>query len=66
MKKLTSLVIFVVTSMCSHATTLLLDTQDTIEVLHSVSPPKNMTEEVLQLVFPKLKNVISSTQVLSH
>ncbi|GEM_PF-465070 len=66
MKKLTSLVIFVVASMCSHATTLLLDTQDTIDVLHSVSPPKNMTEEVLQLVFPKLKNVISSTQVLSH
>ena len=49
-----------------NATTLLLDSQQTVHVLESKSSPKIMSEELLSLVYPQIKSSISGMQVLSH
>ena len=49
-----------------NATTLLLDSQQTIDVLVSKSSPKIMSEELLSLVYPQIESSISGMQVLSH
>lgn len=49
-----------------NATTLLLDSQQTIDVLESKSSPKIMSEELLSLVYPQIESSISGMQVLSH
>ncbi|KXJ61499.1 MAG: hypothetical protein AXW14_08965 [Alteromonas sp. Nap_26] len=49
-----------------NATTLLLDSQQTVDVLVSKSSPKIMSEELLSLVYPQIESSISNMQVLSH
>lgn len=64
-KYLVSFLLFVAFSHVN-ATSLLLDSQQTINVLKSTSSPEIMSEELLSFIYPLIKDDIDSMQVLSH